>query len=65
VRVNYDSDRIVTAGSARGQTHRFDFKSTNNLARYCYIPKANLGHLTTLGRGLNTCEVNCVRGLCP
>ena len=65
MRVNYDCERIVTAVSAPGQRHGYDFGSTNNLARYCYIPKANQGHLTALGSGLNTCDVNWVRGLCP
>jgi len=60
--VNYDSERIVTAVSALGQRQGYDFRSTNNLARYCYIPKANQGHRTALGSSLNIRNVNCVRG---
>ena|ERR1700694_5323488 len=62
VRVNYDSERLVTGVSAPGQRHRYDFRSTNNLARYCYIPKANQSHLTALGSGLNIRDVNCLGG---
>jgi hypothetical protein len=62
MKVNYDSQSTVTAVSAPGQRHRYDFRSTNDLARYSYIPKANQGHLTALGSGLKTCDVNCVGG---